>query len=507
MRSMNSMRKISLKRNILANYAGQGWASLMGIAFIPVYIKYLGMEAYGVIGLFAVMQMWLTLLDLGMTPTLNREMARYSAGAHSADSMRNLVRTLEIVCIVMAVVIALALWFCSGWLATHWLNAQNLPLSDITHALSIMGFVAALRFVEGLYRGAILGLQRQVWLNVVTSLLATVRGLGAIGVLAWVSPTIYGFFVWQLLISALTLAVFAIAVHRALPGSDHRAHFSLEAIADVWKFAGGMFLTTLLALLLTQVDKVLLSRILSLESFGVYAFASSVAGVLFQFIGPISQAYFPRFTELMAKDEQQKVAVTYHEGAQLMSIMLVPAGLVLIAFGEPLLAGWTGNEVLARQAAPLVAVLAAGTLLNGWMHIPYMLQLANGWSALAVRVNIVAAAVLVPAIFWVTPRYGPIGAAWIWVIVNAGYILVAVHFMHQRLLPREKWSWYVRDLFLPSASAGLVVSISAFAHPSGLHVVAEFLWATATGMLALTAAVLGSSEYKRRVYQLWIGRR
>lgn len=56
-----------------------------------------------------------------------------------------------------------------------------------------MGLVAALRFVEGLYRGAILGLQRQGWLNVVSSILATIRGPGAVGVLAWVVPTIWAF--------------------------------------------------------------------------------------------------------------------------------------------------------------------------------------------------------------------------------------------------------------------------------------------------------------------------
>ena len=57
-----------LKRNLIANYLGQGWTALMGLAFIPLYINYLGIEAYGLIGLFAVLQGWLVLLDLGMTP-------------------------------------------------------------------------------------------------------------------------------------------------------------------------------------------------------------------------------------------------------------------------------------------------------------------------------------------------------------------------------------------------------------------------------------------------------
>jgi O-antigen/teichoic acid export membrane protein len=493
---------VSLKRNVVANYLGQGWATLMGIAFVPVYIRYLGMEAYGLIGLFAVLQTWLTLLDMGMTPALNREVARYSAGAYSVESIKDLVRTLEIVCVVIAVFLATAILLSSEWLATDWLNAQKLPVSEVAQGLGVMGFVAALRFVEGLYRGAVLGLQRQVWLNVVSSILATVRSVGAIGVLAWVSPTIQAFFVWQLVISAVSLACFALAVRRAFPAGDRPACFSGRAIANVWKFAGGMFLTTLLALLLTQVDKVLLSRLLSLESFGVYTFAAMTAGILFQLIGPIAQAYFPRLTQLTEEGDERAVAVAYHQGAQLMSIMLVPVGLVLIVFAEPLLVVWTGNEALAHDAAPIAAILAVGTVLNGWMHIPYMLQLASGWPSFAVRMNFAAVIVLVPAIVWVTPRYGPIGAAWIWVVVNAGYVLVAMHFMHVRLLPREKWSWYAKDIFGPTLLSGCAVLTSALAHPVGLRGWVEFVWASVTVMLALMAATLGASEYRSRVLHL-----
>ena len=49
-------RPSRLKSNFIANFIGQGWVALMSLAFIPLYIKYLGVEAYGLIGLFALMQ-------------------------------------------------------------------------------------------------------------------------------------------------------------------------------------------------------------------------------------------------------------------------------------------------------------------------------------------------------------------------------------------------------------------------------------------------------------------
>ena len=76
---------MSLRRNVLANYAGQAWTGVMGIAFIPIYIRILGIEAYGLIGIFAILQGAMALLDTGMTSTFNREMARYSAGVRSLE--------------------------------------------------------------------------------------------------------------------------------------------------------------------------------------------------------------------------------------------------------------------------------------------------------------------------------------------------------------------------------------------------------------------------------------
>ncbi len=498
---------MSLKKNVIANYLGQGWTALMNIAFVPLYIKYLGMEAYGLIGVFAILQAWLTLLDMGMTPTISREMARFTSGAHTTQSIRNLLRSLEVICFAIAGLIWLSLWGASGWLGGNWLQAEKLPVDVVVQAISVMGFVVALRFVESLYRGAIFGLQKQVWFNAVNASLATVRGSGMVGILAWVSPTIKAFFLWQGAMSIISVAVLALAVHRNMPPSVESAKFSFPALASVWRFAGGMMATTLLVLLLTQVDKVLLSRLLSLKAFGYYTLAAMIANALYQLIVPITQAFYPRFTELVTYNDMPGLVAAYHRGSQLISVLVVPGALMLIIFGENVLALWTGDISLAHEIAPLLALLTLGTLLNGLMTIPYMLQLAYGWSSFAAWMNLVAVSVLVPAILWVTPRYGAIGAAWIWVILNAGYVFIAIHFMHRRLLPEEKWRWYFRDIALPVLAAATVVILSQISHSDySLVKFAEFSWLVVTGIAALVAASLAVTEIRNQILELFLER-
>ena len=490
---------MSLKKNVIANYLGQGWAGLIGLAFVPLYIKYLGIEAYGLIGIFALLQAWLTLLDMGMTPTLNREMARFTAGAHTPQSIRDLLRSLEIICFGVAALIGVLVWAASGWLASDWLRADKLPLDVVAQAIAIMGGVAALRFVEGIYRGAILGLQRQVFFNVVNASLSTVRAVGAIAVLAWISPTIEAFFIWQGVVSIVSIAILAFVAHKSLPTAPQPARFSRQALMDIRHFAGGMMATTFLAILLTQVDKVLLSKLISLEAFGYYTLAGAVASTVGMLIAPITQAFYPRFTELVANGEQQELIQAYHRSSQLVTVLAAPVALMLIFFGEKLLVLWTGNVVLANEVAPLLALLAAGTLLNGLMHIPYMLQLAHGWSGFAARVNLVAVAVLVPAILWVTPRYGAIGAAWVWVLLNAGYVLIGIHFMYQRLLPGEKWTWYWSDTARPILAATLAAGVLSVVQPEDIGKLAEFVWLLAAGLSVVGAAIAVTPKLRTSV--------
>jgi O-antigen/teichoic acid export membrane protein len=490
---------LSLKKNVVANYLGQGWQALMGLAFVPLYIRYLGIEAYGLIGIFALLQGWLALLDMGMKPALGREMARFTAGAHNAQSIRDLLRTIELIGFALAGLVALGIWAASGWMAHHWVTPKHLPVEVVAHAFAVMGIVSASRFIEDIYMSCIVGLQRQVLQNVVTGIMATARGLGAVGVLAWISPTIRAFFFWQGLISVITVALFASVVHRALPAASQRPRFSKPALIGIWRFAAGMMAITILSLLLTQVDKILVSRLLTLETFAYYALAGVVVTALNLMTGPITGALYPRLTQLAASGDETALRAVYHQGAQLVTVLTGSAAMVLIMFGEMVLRLWTGNPPLAQKVAPLVAVLALGTLFNCLMLLPYQLMLAHAWTSLTMGFAIVAVAILVPAVMWVVPRYGPIGAAWVWVTLNAGHLIFTIPLMHRRLLPGDKWRWYREDIAMPLVAAAAAVFVCRWVTPHDLGKFGDFGVLVMTSACVLAATVLTAPIVRHQV--------
>lgn len=456
---------MSLRRNLVANYLGQALAAFMALAFLPIYVRFLGIEALGLVGIFILLQSWLVLLDLGMTPTVNREMARFTAGGYTPQSIRDLLRSLEVVCLLLALLIALVTWGASGYLAQEWLRAESLPVDVVRNALGLMGVVVALRFCENIYRGALLGLQRHVYYNTVNALLATVRYTGAIAVLMFVSPTIRAFYLWQAVMSVVTVGVLAAAVHGSLPAAAAPARASRAALAGVQRFAGGMLAITGLSLLVSQTDKLLLSRLLTLEDFGYYTLAATVAGGLGMVVAPIVQSMYPRLVALVTTGDESRLSDTYHQGSQLVAVTTSAAMLVLTIFPYGLVWAWSGDAQLAAQTAPLLLPLALGTFLNALMWMPYQLQLAHGWTGLTIRINTAAVVVITPAILWLVPIYGAQAAAWIWVALNSAYVLVGIQLMHRRVLSGEKGRWYLRDVAAPAGSATLVGLLLARLEP------------------------------------------
>lgn len=429
---------------------------MMGLAFIPIYVKYLGVESYGLIGLFGLLNAWLVMFDMGLAPALSREMARYIGGEHTAKTIKDLLRSVEAIGFGVGIFISIVIWLFSDWIAVNWVKSEHLSANTVSQAIVVMGIIIGLRILENIYRSGVIGLQKQIKLNFLAAIMATFRGFGAV-VVVYLIPTVGAFFVWQGIISFITLVIYAVTLNRMLPAA--RASFSLDALKSIRKFSGSMFIIAFLALLITQIDKLLLSRMLTLEEFGYYALAGTIVSALYMLPGSIATAIYPRFVEMVSSSNSKALISYYHKGSQLTTVLMGSSALVLIFFGGDLILIWTGSNSLAIQIAPLVRALALGALLNGLLWIPYQLQIAHGWTSLALRTNLVSIFIAIPSIIWATENYGAIGAAWVWVFLNCCYFFATISLMHHRLLTGEKWRWYFRDVGLPML-VGLITTIT-----------------------------------------------
>ena len=467
----------------------------MGFVFIPVYLNLLGVEAYAVIAIFALIQGWLTLLDFGMTPTLNREMARFKAGEHDAQTIHNLLRSLEIIAVAISAAVLIVLFLVSDWLSREWFKTVNLSASTLADALTILAFVVALRFVEGIYHGALYGLHQQVWFGVVSATMAMARGVGAVVVLFFISQSLNAFFFWQIVFSLASLFLYRRKVMSSLPKPPEPPNFSLVDLKRIWRFAGAMSGIALLSMLLTQVDKLLLSKLVTLEAFGYYSLAATLAATLYMLVVPVNNVVYPLMVRYLVQRDQSGLIALYHRSAQFVTAATASVMLTFVFFANDVVYAWSGNPALAVQVGTLLSVLSVGTFLNCLMHMPYQLQLASNATHIAIRTNIGSLFIVIPVIAYAVPIYGAMAAAWTWVGLNAVYFVVVIYLTHRTIIPTEKRRWYFEDVAMPFLGAFVCVFAAnqLFASVSGNRLV-SVLFFCITVVTAFLCAVLLSSQ-------------
>lgn len=471
---------------------------MTGLICVPLYLRILGPEAYGLVGFFVATTALLGVLDLGITPAVNRQVARYRALATDAQTIRDFIRTTEIIYLAIGVGIGIVLFFLLPKLGARWSNAASIGAGDVLTALRIMGILAAVQWPISFYQGILFGLDRQLAANVVTVSSALLRSFGAVAVLIFVRPTALAFFGWQLCIATFQVASLALLAWSLLPPGPPRPSFRVGLLADIRHFAAGVGITSIFTFALRQSDKLVLIRTVSLGLFGYYSVASVIGGGLAFISAPVFTSAFPRFTILVERGDREEMIRLYHRACQFVALITAPLAVVLALYMSLTIRAWTGDPVVVANAAIPAAILTLGTFINGLVGVPYDIQIAHGFTRLGVYKNAIGVIILVPATYLLSKRYGLPGAAIAWLILNIGYLLIEMPIVHRRFLRGEGRRWLLQDTLLPTAAAliGALLFWPLRSNPSSRLDAAAFLTGAWVGATALALAVTPFFRYR-----------
>ncbi|MDB5115741.1 MAG: Polysaccharide biosynthesis protein [Mucilaginibacter sp.] len=493
----------SLKANIVANFVGNGWGALISIIFVPLYLRYIGAEGYGLIGIFASLQVVLSLLDSGLSTTLNKEIARLSVLPDTQQQMRNLVKTLGSVYWGLALVAGVIALGLSPLLAKYWVHSKELGVSTITLAFILLSISLVFQFPTGFYSGGLLGLHRQVALNIIWIVFSTIKSVGAILILIFVSKSVLTFFEWNLFIIILQAFTLKFFLWRNLPKAELKAIFDKQELKKIWRFAAGMAGISLTAILLTQIDKIILSKILTLEQFGYYTISCSLGLMIYQIISPLTQSYFPKFSNLISLNKIEELKALYHQACQMISLLVLPATFILVFFSKELIFIWTKNSITTENTWMITAIYAYGTGMNGLMNIPYLLTLSYGWTKLGFYQNILFLILMIPLTIFLALTFGAIGGALSWATINTLYFFVTPYLIHRKLLIGEIFNWYWKDIILPFlACITIIVGIKYFVFTTVYSRWVELLLIVLVSVLSVIGIIPFADKLRNNVFNV-----
>jgi O-antigen/teichoic acid export membrane protein len=487
---------VSFERNIVANFASQGYLAALNLALLPFYVSYMGAEGYGLIGFFATLQAWFMLLDFGLSQTLVREAARFRGGVLDPNRFRGLVLAIEIGFAAVAIAGAAALIGASFWIATDWLRLEHLGAREVAEAVALMACIAGFQLMTAPQRSVIAGFERQEWLGAFTIVSATARFVAIVPLFWWLGATPRLFFGYQLAVSVVESAVLAWKARQVLLSIPvtHQVRPSIELLRANSGFALTIAFTSSVWLVVTYSDRLLLSRILSLSDFAYFAIAVSAAGLINLVGAPLSLALLPKLAGLASRGEQHELIRLYRRSTQLVCVLAFPAALSLAFFSRLVLSVWTGDAELVERAWPILSTYAIGNALLAVAAFPYYLQYAHGNVRLHLYGNIVFLLFFLPILFWATVAYGAIGAAAAWTAANLGYLVLWVPLVHRRFAPGMHLKWLARDVLSIALPVTLCCGLLFLLLPQqGTTRVAGLLWLAMVAALALATAFLSST--------------
>lgn len=485
-------------QNLLGGFLASGIATLTGLLVVPVYVRALGSEAYGLVALFMMLQLLLQVFDLGLTSTASRSVAQGCAQRDLAGA-RALLSPLAWIAWGVAGVLALALLAAAPF-AGRWLQLQDLRQEQITVPLLLMALALGVRWPAGLYQSVLFGADRMARSSAITVATTLLAHGGAAVLLATGAGGLTAFFAWQLFAALVYVTWARAAALGALPAAQ-RTRPEFRRLRDVRSFSLHMAVIGATGLVLMHMDKLMLSRLLPLAEFGHYMLAGLITSAFYAVVMPIFNWTYPRLTQL-ATGDPAVLREQYRLISHAVACFFLPLAMGLAVAGEGLLALWLGDRAIAASVAPVLALLAIGNALHAVMFVPHALTLARGRPRLALKVNLALLALLAPLLLVLTLRWGATGAALAWAAVHAAYLLFGGWITHRALLPEVAGPWLRQDV-LPVLALSVGLGLAGRGLLEGPWREAPAAAAAACGLLlaalAWALAVAASPRLRRMV--------
>lgn len=462
------MRNISqsVRINFISNVIGSIFQTIMGLIFIPIYIDRIGIESWGLIGLFTLLLAIFSLFDMGITPTITRELSRYISQNKSINAINDLLRSIEVPYWVLSIILFFTIYLSSGIISKYWIKDASLSIETINISLFLIAIIIALQLPIGFYSAVLIGLQKQVSLNLINSAASLFRWGGAALILFAITPTVEVYFSWQIISSFINLLLLRVFISNSVLTKEYKPKFKLILFFDLIKFSLKMMSISILALILTQIDKFILINLLSLESFSYYSLASVISFSILKVTGPIINSISPKMINYIERRDLNQLSIFYHRTTEFLSFFILPFCFIIIFFSQEILYLWTKNSIVVKNSYILVSFLTLGTVFNAFMIIPYALQISFGWTRLSIYKNIIAVILIIPTDLFLVKKFGNIGASIGWLLLNLAYVIFEIQFMHRKILIGEKLKWYFYSVIKPLILTVIIIYIGRIFMPT-----------------------------------------
>ena len=419
---------VVLARNSLYNFGTQILVSVVAFVSIPVVVRGIGEEAFGILTIMWMAVGYFSVLDLGVGQASVKFLAEQIARGEHENANSTVWVSVGVGAIMGSVLWLLVLLLIPILLA----RVMTIPPGLQVETYSSFYWIAlAIPFVmvQGALRAVPMAMQRFDLFNVM---------FGMMGLLQWGGSLLLvlagkGLFEIAVLTAAIrVMGAFAALwiVHVLLP------EFSIKKIKNVVQsarklvaFGGWLTVTQFVSPVTRYLDRAFLVSYQSLKMFTFYAVPYEALSRLQLMPFSLSSTLFPAMSERGGASGKTQFSSLYIRSINFTVLAMLPVGMVLMVFSQTILRVWLGGD-FPTHSNNVFKLLAGAAFVQAICFVPLTTLQAMGRPDIAAKYYVAEIPFYIGLCVLLIPPFGVEGAAWAYLIrlvVNAICFLWLAH--------------------------------------------------------------------------------
>lgn len=432
--NVSSLRYGRILKAVFSGTAARVLSSGLALIALPLAVRYLGAERYGVWATVTTTAVWINLLDLGIANTLTNHISHAYALDDKRSAARYFTNALVLTC---GIATFAAILFACLLPRINWIRLLNVSTKvsalEVDHTVAVACVVMLLALPCNLVSKLLAGYQELHRSNYAmgAGVLASLIGL-ALGIAWRVSmPELFVMSVGCLPLAALANLLLVVGWQKPWL----RPRLSLidrSALRELLDSGSSFFLIQVAAVVVFSSDNLIVSHYLGAAEVTPYSVTWRVVGLAAILQSLIFPALWPAYAEAYARRDFLWIRRTF---AATMKGTIALNGLcvgILLLFGQSLIGLWAG-----RAAVPTTALLLAmgiWALINGFMTVESCLLAALNRTRAQAVLSIIAASLNIVFSLLLVRHMGSLGVISGTIL---SYLLVLV--VPQSLIVRKVW--------------------------------------------------------------------
>ena len=401
-----------LARNTLLSIAGEAAPLALGLIAIPILVRELGVDRYGVLTLSYLVVGYLSLFDLGLGRAATQQISD-AIGADQMDRIPAIFWTSMTMMFILGIFAATIIIGTSHWLVYSVLNIPVTMRAESVGVFLVLGAVLPFILSGSCSVGTLASFQRFDLITAVGT---------ANGVYSFTAPLAVLIFTHNLIWIVATLvagrlAAWAVTLTlcmRLVPGLATNVGPARKSLRPLISFGGWITVTGITSPLMVNFDRFVIGSTLSIAAVSYYTVPYQIVNKLPILSGAMSGVLFPAFSAT-ARTDPARATILFERASRYALLALFPVVLVLSFFSREILDIFFGAG-FAEHGSAAMRWLVIGILMNGLARIPYGLVQAANRPDLTAKFHIAEAPIYFLGLFLLLPRFGVAGAAIAWTL-------------------------------------------------------------------------------------------